>query len=89
MPEIQVRPPLNAKTSMTTTLGGNAGDPGAPTTQHENVNGGPPWEVMLRVRERPPSYVGVIDGSPQAPVGVSDLQPSFEKCVVNLHGHHR
>jgi hypothetical protein len=38
--EIRECPPLNTKTSMAVPLGGDDGDPGAPTTQRENVDGG-------------------------------------------------
>jgi hypothetical protein len=44
--DIQERPPSTQKMSTTDPLGGGAGGPGAPTTQLEDINGGPlspPW----------------------------------------------
>jgi hypothetical protein len=39
--DIQERPPSTQKMSTTDPLGGGAGGPGAPTTQLEDINGGP------------------------------------------------
>jgi hypothetical protein len=66
MPEIRERPPLIAKMSMVVPLRGDVGDPGAPTNQCKNVNGGT-HHLMSES-----SMVG-----PQAPVGglVSSQDP--------------
>jgi hypothetical protein len=43
-------------------LGRDAGDPGAPTTQRENVDDIPPWEAMSEIQEHKtlrPSHVVV------------------------------
>jgi hypothetical protein len=36
-------------------LRGGDGDPGAPIINAKNVNGGPPWEAVTEIRERPQS----------------------------------
>jgi hypothetical protein len=56
-------------------LGGGDGDLRAPTIQHENVDGGPPWEAVSGAQEHPPPYVGDVDGGPLGPRGGSGLQP--------------
>jgi hypothetical protein len=50
--EIRERPPPFLKSSMGGPQGGDVGDPGAPTTFHEDVDGGP---------------LGGDDGDPGAP----------------------
>jgi hypothetical protein len=34
---------------------GASGDPGAPTINVKNIDGGPRWEVLTEIRKRPPS----------------------------------
>jgi hypothetical protein len=46
VPVIWGRPPLNAETSMAGPLGGDAEDPGGPTTQRENVDDQDPKSVL-------------------------------------------
>jgi hypothetical protein len=43
-------------------LGGDAGDPGVPTINAKNVDGGPPWEAVPKIQERPPSTLRNVDG---------------------------
>jgi hypothetical protein len=38
---------------MAAPLGGGAKDLGAPTINTKNVNGGPPWEALREIWERP------------------------------------
>jgi hypothetical protein len=49
---------------MTDPLGGVAGDPGAPTINMKNVDGGPHWEALLEIRDSPPSTLKNVDDGP-------------------------
>jgi hypothetical protein len=56
--------------SMVAPVGGDAGDPGAPTTYPEDVRS--PWEAVPEIRKHPPPSLKTSRG--RAPWG-SDLHP--------------
>jgi hypothetical protein len=76
MAEVRERPPPFLKTSMTGPLGGDAEDPGAPTTYLEDVDGGP---------------LGSDAGSLDAPItfleGI-DSGPHGRRCRMPGSTHH-
>jgi hypothetical protein len=61
--ETREHPPPMSETSMLGSLGGADGDPGAPTTYIEDVDGGPLGDTDGDPKP-PTTYVGDVDGGP-------------------------
>jgi hypothetical protein len=61
-------------------LGDGARDLGAPTINARNIDGRPPWEVMLEIRERPPSMQEMSMAAPREVVPkIQERPPSTLK----------
>jgi hypothetical protein len=85
---------------MVAPLGGGDGYPGAPSINAKNVDGGPPWEVVLEDWERPPStqetlMVGPLGGGdrdPRAPTINArnyEGEPPWMRCWISGSTHHQ